>query len=99
MARVLVALRVRVGEALDVLALHTAPEASRLDVVEVLAVRERAVAARHAVPQEGVEGPPRRELQDVRVRETIFNVLGAAVDGAAVLDLFAGSGSMGISMR
>ncbi|HEY6398021.1 MAG TPA: 16S rRNA (guanine(966)-N(2))-methyltransferase RsmD [Solirubrobacteraceae bacterium] len=31
-----------------------------------------------------------------RVREAIFSILGAAVDGARVLDLFAGSGAMGI---
>ncbi len=31
-----------------------------------------------------------------RVKETIFNVLGDAVDGAMVLDLFAGSGSFGL---
>ncbi|MBI2059556.1 MAG: 16S rRNA (guanine(966)-N(2))-methyltransferase RsmD [Nitrospirae bacterium] len=30
------------------------------------------------------------------VRETLFNILGASVEGAAVLDLFAGSGSLGI---
>lgn len=31
-----------------------------------------------------------------RVREAIFNMLGEAVRGAAVLDLFAGSGALGI---
>lgn len=31
-----------------------------------------------------------------RVREAIFSILGAAVDGAWVLDLFAGSGAMAI---
>jgi 16S rRNA (guanine966-N2)-methyltransferase len=31
-----------------------------------------------------------------RVRESIFNILGASVRGAPVLDLFAGSGAMGI---
>jgi 16S rRNA (guanine966-N2)-methyltransferase len=30
------------------------------------------------------------------VKETVFNVLGAAVDGADVLDLFAGVGTLGI---
>lgn len=31
-----------------------------------------------------------------RVRESLFGVLGASVEGAAVLDLFAGSGALGI---
>src|SRR5262249_59582190 len=31
-----------------------------------------------------------------RLRETLFNVLGAAVEGSAWLDLFAGSGAIGI---
>ena len=31
-----------------------------------------------------------------RVREALFNILGAHVDGAAVLDLFAGSGAVGL---
>jgi 16S rRNA (guanine966-N2)-methyltransferase len=31
-----------------------------------------------------------------RVREALFSVLGASVDGARVLDLFAGSGALGI---
>jgi 16S rRNA (guanine(966)-N(2))-methyltransferase RsmD len=31
-----------------------------------------------------------------RVKETIFNILGESVSGANVLDLFAGSGSLGI---
>ncbi|MGQ0571282.1 MAG: 16S rRNA (guanine(966)-N(2))-methyltransferase RsmD [Armatimonadota bacterium] len=31
-----------------------------------------------------------------RVRDALFNSLGAAVDGAAVLDLFAGTGALGI---
>src|SRR5918998_6335794 len=31
-----------------------------------------------------------------RVREALFSILGAAVDGARVLDLFAGSGALGI---
>jgi len=44
-------------------------------------------------------GPPRgtetRPTTD-RVREAIFNVLGAQVEGARVLDLFAGTGALGI---
>jgi 16S rRNA (guanine966-N2)-methyltransferase len=31
-----------------------------------------------------------------RVREALFNILGAHIDGAAVLDLFAGSGAVGL---
>ncbi len=31
-----------------------------------------------------------------RVREALFSILGARVEGAAVLDLFAGSGSLGL---
>jgi 16S rRNA (guanine966-N2)-methyltransferase len=31
-----------------------------------------------------------------RLRETLFNILGAAVEGAIFLDLFAGSGAVGI---
>jgi 16S rRNA (guanine966-N2)-methyltransferase len=31
-----------------------------------------------------------------RVREALFNILGARVDGAAILDLFAGSGAVGL---
>ncbi len=44
-------------------------------------------------------GPPRgtetRPTID-RVREAVFNVLGARVEGARVLDLFAGTGALGI---
>lgn len=31
-----------------------------------------------------------------KVREAVFNILGSAVDGAKVLDLFAGTGALGI---
>ena len=31
-----------------------------------------------------------------RLRETLFNVLGARIPGAAFLDLFAGSGAVGL---
>jgi 16S rRNA (guanine966-N2)-methyltransferase len=31
-----------------------------------------------------------------RVREALFNILGGQIDGAAVLDLFAGSGAVGL---
>lgn len=36
-----------------------------------------------------------RPTQD-RVREALFNILGSLIDGARVLDLFCGSGSVGI---
>ncbi len=41
-----------------------------------------------------VRGPVRPTAD--RVREAVFNILGSAVEGARVLDLFAGSGAMGI---
>ena len=31
-----------------------------------------------------------------RVREALFNILGVQIDGAAMLDLFAGSGAVGL---
>ena len=42
--------------------------------------------------------PPGRETRPTsdRVREALFSVLGDRVDGARVLDLFAGSGALGI---
>ncbi len=40
------------------------------------------------------EGRGTRPMLD-RIREALFNILGPAVDGAAVLDLYAGSGSLG----
>lgn len=44
-----------------------------------------------------LEAPPAgvRPTQD-RVREALFSMLGAALDGARFLDLFAGSGAVGI---
>jgi 16S rRNA (guanine966-N2)-methyltransferase len=42
-----------------------------------------------------VPGMQTRPTAD-RVRESIFNILGASVQGAQVLDLFAGTGAMGI---
>ena len=56
------------------------------------------------MPREGVYGGRRlvapagdatRPTSD-RVREALFSVLGASVEGARVLDLFAGSGALGI---
>ena len=42
-----------------------------------------------------VPGQETRPTAD-RVRESIFNILGALIQGAHVLDLFAGTGAMGI---
>ncbi len=41
------------------------------------------------------KGPRIRPTQD-QVRQALFNILGARVEGARVLDLFAGSGALGI---
>jgi 16S rRNA (guanine966-N2)-methyltransferase len=41
------------------------------------------------------QGAATRPTSD-RVREALFSVLGASIDGAGVLDLFAGSGALGI---
>ncbi len=47
-----------------------------------------------------LQAPPGRKVRPTseRVREALFNALGSldAVDGAAVLDLFAGTGALGI---
>jgi 16S rRNA (guanine966-N2)-methyltransferase len=43
----------------------------------------------------GPKGTGTRPMMD-RVRESVFSSLGAAVDGAVVLDLYAGSGSLGL---
>ncbi len=44
-----------------------------------------------------VSTPPGRELRPTpaRVKEALFSILGARVDGARVLDLFAGTGALG----
>lgn len=42
-----------------------------------------------------VPGAVARPTSD-RVREAVFSILGARVDGAVVLDLFAGSGALGL---
>jgi len=41
------------------------------------------------------KGPPIRTTQD-RIRQNLFNLLADRVEGARVLDLFAGSGALGI---
>ena len=45
-------------------------------------------------------GPPRRSLAvrptADRVREALFSILGDAVEGASVLDLFCGTGALGV---
>jgi 16S rRNA (guanine966-N2)-methyltransferase len=43
----------------------------------------------------GPEGLPIRPMAD-RVRQSLFNILGSLVEGANVLDTFAGSGALGI---
>src|ERR1700676_4974780 len=42
-----------------------------------------------------LKGQALRPTSD-RLRETLFNVLGGAVDGAQFLDVFAGTGAVGI---
>lgn len=44
---------------------------------------------------QGVPGDITRPITD-RVKEALFNILGADIDGATLLDLFAGTGSVGI---
>ena len=45
-----------------------------------------------------LQAPPGRATRPTgdRVREALFSILGARVDGARVLDLFAGSGALGL---
>jgi 16S rRNA (guanine966-N2)-methyltransferase len=45
-----------------------------------------------------LEGPPRSGVRPTsdRVREALFEVLGDAVEGARVLDLYSGTGAIGI---
>lgn len=45
-----------------------------------------------------LEGPPRSGVRPTsdRVREALFEVLGEAVEGARVLDLYSGTGAIGI---
>ncbi len=44
---------------------------------------------------QGVPGDITRPITD-RVKEALFNILGPEIEGAAMLDLFAGTGSVGI---
>ncbi len=44
---------------------------------------------------QGVPGEITRPITD-RVKESLFNILGAEIEDAAMLDLFAGTGSVGI---
>jgi 16S rRNA (guanine966-N2)-methyltransferase len=43
-----------------------------------------------------IQAPPGARPTADRVREALFSILGSRVAGAAVLDLFAGSGALGI---
>ena len=56
----------------------------------------RVVAGRHRGRR--LHAPPGRDTRPTsdRVREALFSILGPAVEGARVLDLFAGSGALGI---
>jgi 16S rRNA (guanine966-N2)-methyltransferase len=53
------------------------------------------VTTSHHVKGGRVGGPVTRPTSD-RLRETLFNVLASRVEGAAFLDLYAGSGAVGI---
>jgi 16S rRNA (guanine966-N2)-methyltransferase len=57
-------------------------------------VRVIAGSAKGTVLQ-AVPGSGTRPISD-RVKESLFNILGGEVEGARVLDLFAGTGSVGI---
>ncbi len=48
-----------------------------------------------SLPLKTVEGTDTRPTTD-RIRETLFNILGADVAGSVFLDLFAGSGGVGL---
>ncbi len=56
----------------------------------------RVIAGKYR--RRGLSGPSALELRPTgdRLKETLFNVLGAAVNGAVVLDVFGGSGAIGI---
>ncbi len=56
----------------------------------------RVIAGRHGGRRlQAPAGEATRPTSD-RVREALFSILGARVEGAHVLDLFAGSGALGI---
>jgi 16S rRNA (guanine(966)-N(2))-methyltransferase RsmD len=56
----------------------------------------RVIAGRaKGIPLQAVPGSGTRPISD-RVKEALFNILGAEIVGARVLDLFAGTGSVGI---
>lgn len=48
-----------------------------------------------SLPLKTVDGPDTRPTTD-RIKETLFNILGPDVPGSVFLDLFAGSGSVGL---
>ncbi len=48
-----------------------------------------------SLPLKTVEGDDTRPTTD-RIRETLFNILTGEVEGATILDLFAGSGAVGL---
>ncbi len=51
--------------------------------------------SRRSIPLKTVEGKDVRPTTD-RIKETLFNMLSGSIPGARVLDLFAGSGQIGI---
>lgn len=51
--------------------------------------------SRRSIPLQTLEGKDVRPTTD-RIKETLFNMLAASIPGARVLDLFAGSGQIGI---
>ena len=50
---------------------------------------------RRSIPLVTIDGKETRPTTD-RIKETLFNILQTEIDGARFLDLFAGSGQMGI---
>ena len=56
----------------------------------------RVVAGKcRSLPLKAVPGKTARPTTD-RIKETLFNIIQAYIPGARVLDLFAGSGALGI---
>src|SRR6266852_7961648 len=65
------------------------PERGRIDRVRIIAGSRKG---------HKIDAPPGRSTRPTsdRVRENVFNLLQPWVEGATVLDLFAGSGAMGM---
>jgi len=56
----------------------------------------RVIGGRHGGRRLSAPGGARTRPTADRVRESLFSILGPTVEGARVLDLFAGSGALGI---